>query len=204
MASASLDPEKIRESFPNPTIPKIHRTPHYSRITKVHAPLNENATSVYSSRRNSALSVTVYLVSDAKYLLRSGISLIIPFNSGVHPVVALGATDAQIAHTKREHEKSTRKFRLFKTVNNALKKQIVTAIDNIYIKALRDRVTGFAARSARDILEYLYRTYRSVTPAQQTENNEKFRAPYERSTDLEAYFNGIDDCLFMEDKSNQP
>ena len=141
---------------------------------------------------------------DAKYLLRSGISLIIPFNSGVHPVVALGATDAQIAHTKHEHEKSTRKFCLFKTVNNALKKQIVTAIDNIYIKALRDRVTGFAARSARDILEYLYRTYRSVTPAQQTENNEKFRAPYEISTDLEAYFNDIDDCLFMGDKSNQP
>ena len=28
MASASLDPEKIRESFPNPTIPKIHGTPH--------------------------------------------------------------------------------------------------------------------------------------------------------------------------------
>ena len=24
MASALLDPEKIRESFPNPTIPKIH------------------------------------------------------------------------------------------------------------------------------------------------------------------------------------
>ena len=55
MSSASLDPEKIRESFPNPTIPKIHGTPHYFSITEAHAPLNENATSVYSSRGNPAL-----------------------------------------------------------------------------------------------------------------------------------------------------
>ena len=45
MASASLDPEKIRESFPNPTIPKIHGTPHYFSIAEAHAPLNENTTS---------------------------------------------------------------------------------------------------------------------------------------------------------------
>ena len=46
MASASLDPEKIRESVPNPTIPKIHGTPHYFSIAKAHALLNENATSI--------------------------------------------------------------------------------------------------------------------------------------------------------------
>ena len=34
--------------------------------------------------------------------------------------------------------------------------------------------------------------------------DERFRAPYDESTDLEAYFNGIEDCLFMADKANQP
>ena len=77
----------------------------------------------------------------------------------MHPVVAPGATDAQIAHAKREqnnpraHEESTRKFCLFKAVDNDLKNQLVNAINGIYIKYLRDRVTGFATRSARDILE---------------------------------------------------
>ena len=46
MASASLDPETIRENFPNPTIPIIHGTPHYFSIAEAHAPLNKNATSV--------------------------------------------------------------------------------------------------------------------------------------------------------------
>ena len=77
-------------------------------------------------------------------------------------------------------------------------------MDNIYIKYFWDRVMVFATRSARYILEYLYRTYGPVTPAQLTANDEIFSAPYDGSTDLEAYFNGIDDCLFMAYKANQP
>ena len=108
MTSASLDKEKIRESFPNPTIPKINETPHYFSITEAHAPLNENATSVYSSSGNPSLGHYIITASDSEYLLRSGIAFIITFNPGFHPVVALGATDAQIDHVKREHEESTR------------------------------------------------------------------------------------------------
>ena len=89
-------------------------------------------------------------------------------------------------------------------MDNAFKNELVNAIDDIYIKELRDRGTGFATPSVRDIFQYLYQTYGSVTPAQLTANDEQFRAPYDGSTDLEAYFNGIDDCLFMADKSNQP
>ena len=63
---------------------------------------------------------------------------------------------------------------------------------------------GFATCSTRDILQYLYRTYGSVTPAQLSANDESFRAPYDGSTDLEAYFNGIEDCLFMADKADKP
>ena len=98
MASASLDPEKIRESFPNPTIPKIHGTPHCFSIAEAHAPLNENATSVYSSRGNSALGHYILTPSDAEYILRAGVNFIRPINPGVHPILAPGGTDAQIAH----------------------------------------------------------------------------------------------------------
>ena len=176
MASASPDPKNIRESFPNPTIPKIHRTPHYFSIAKAHAPINENTTSVYPSRGNPDHRHYILTASDAKYLLRSGIAFIVPFNPGVHPIVSPGATDAQIAHAKREHEESTREFRLFEAFDNALKNQLVNAIDDIYIKDIQERVTGFATRSARDILQYLYRTYGSVTLKQLTANDERFRA----------------------------
>ena len=68
MAPASLDPEKIRESFPNPTIPKIYGAPHYFSIAEAYAPLNKNATSVYSSRGNPAPGHYILTASDAEYL----------------------------------------------------------------------------------------------------------------------------------------
>ena len=89
-------------------------------------------------------------------------------------------------------------------MDNSLRNQLVDAIDDIYIKNLQYRVTSFATCSVRDILQYIYRTYVSATPTKLTANDERFRAPYDGSTDLEDYFNGIDDCLFMVDKSNQP
>ena len=194
MASASLDPEKIRESFPNPTIPKIHGTPNYFSIAEAHAPLNENATSIHSSRGNSALGHYILTASDAEYLLRASVNFIRPVNPGVHPVLAPGATAAQIAHQKREQEEHTREFRVLQAADNALTNLLVNAVDAPYIKDLRDRVTGFATRSTRDILQYLYCTYGLVTPAQLSANDESFRTPYDGSTDLEAYFNGIEDC----------
>ena len=121
MASALLDLEKIRESFPNPTTPKIHGTSHYFSISEAQALLNENTTSVYSSRENLALGHYILTALDADYLLCAGIAFIILFNPGVHPVVSPGSTDAQIAHAKREHEESTREFQLFKAVDNVFR-----------------------------------------------------------------------------------
>ena len=43
-----------------------------------------------------------------------------------------------------------------------------------------------------------------MTAAQLSANNESFRAPYDGSTVFEAYFNDIEDCLFMADKARQP
>ena len=43
-----------------------------------------------------------------------------------------------------------------------------------------------------------------MIPAQLSANDESFRPPYDGSTDLEAYFNSIEDCLFMADKVVQP
>ena len=86
---------------------------------------------MYSSRGNPSLSHYILTASDAEYLLRAGIDFITPFNPGLHPVVSPGANNAQIAHAKREHEESTREFRLFKAVDNALNNQLVNGINYI-------------------------------------------------------------------------
>ena len=111
--------------------------------------------------------------------------------------------DAQIQYTKRKHEESIREYRLFNTTDAALKLQLVKAVDNTYIRGICDHITGYATRTNRDIIEYLYRTYGSVTPAQLIANDQNFGSPYDGSTDLETYFNGLEDCLHMAEAAGQ-
>ena len=204
MATASLDPEKIRESFPNPTIPKITGTPNYFSIAEAHMPLNANSASVYSARGNGALGHYILTATATEYLRQAGVNFIRPSNPGVHPIVPTGSTDPQIQYIKREHEERIREYRLFNATDAALKLQLIKAVDETYIRGIRDRITGYATRTTRDIIEYLYRTYGSVTPAQLIQNDQNFKTPYDGSTDLETYFNGLEDCLHMAEAAGQP
>ena len=101
MATASLDPGKIGESFPNTTIPRITVTPNYFFIFEAYMPLNANSASVYSVRGNGALGHYILIASSAEYLYQAGVKFILPRNPGVHPIIQSGATDAQIAYIKR-------------------------------------------------------------------------------------------------------
>ena len=127
-------------------------------------PLNANSTSVYSARGNSSLGHYIITASTAECLHQYGVNFIRPINPVVHPIVQYGSTDAQIAHTKREHEERIRDYYLFNATYAALKIQLTKAVDKNYIQDIRDCITGYATRTTRDIIDYLYQTYGSVTP----------------------------------------
>jgi hypothetical protein len=48
-------------------------------------------------------------------------------------------------------------------VQQALKKQIISAFEPIYLDVLNDNMVGFANISARDMLDHLFGTYGNIT-----------------------------------------
>ena len=166
--------------------------------------LNSNSTPVYSARGNGALGYYILTASAAEYLRQAGVNFIRPINPGVNPIVQAVSTDAQISYTKREHEGKICEYRLFNATDAALKLQLTKAVDETYIQSICNCITGYATRTTIDIIEYLYQTYGSVTPGQLIANDQNFKAPYDRSTDLETYFNGLEDCLHVAEATGQP
>ena len=154
-------------------------------------PLNAKSASVYSAQGNGALGHYILTSSAAEYLRQDRVNFIHTINPGVHPIVPSESTDAQIQYTKRKHEESIHGYRLFNAIYAALKTQLIKAVNETYIRGIRDRITGYATHTTRDSIEYLYQTYGSVTPAQLIANYQNFRAPYDGSTDLDTYFNGL-------------
>ena len=167
-------------------------------------PLNTNYSSVYSVWGNGSLGFYILIASAAEYLRQAGVKFIRPSNPGVYHIVQYGATDSQIEYTKRKHEEIIREYHLFNAIDAALKLQLTKAVDKTYTRGIFDRINGYAMRTTRDIIEYLYRTYGSVIPAQLIANDHNFKSPYGRSIDLETYFNSLEDCLHMAEAAGQP
>jgi hypothetical protein len=63
-------------------------------------------------------------------------------------------------------------YRLCNNVQNALKQQLLLAVDNIYVRTLRNKHIGYAGVSVIQILEHLYRTYGRLTPIAMMENGQ--------------------------------
>jgi hypothetical protein len=74
-----------------------------------------------------------------------------------------GGKSAQISAAKHRWEEATTYFKTYNTVQSALKKQIITVIEPMYIEILNDDLVGFANTTSRDILDHLFLSYGSIT-----------------------------------------
>jgi hypothetical protein len=81
-----------------------------------------------------------------------------------------GGTAAQISAEKHRWEEATTDFKTCNTVQSALKKQIITVIEPMYIEILNDDLVGFANTTSRDMLDHLFLSYGSITVVDKEQN----------------------------------
>jgi hypothetical protein len=83
-----------------------------------------------------------------------------------------GGTAAQISANKHCWEDATNDFKTYNTVQSALKKQIITVVEPMYIEILNDDLFGFANTTSRDMLDHLFLYYGSITAVDIEQNFE--------------------------------
>jgi hypothetical protein len=196
------DHDVIIDGFPHPTIPPILGIPTYTTIAEIHLKLNANAASVYSSLGDGAHGLLALTVSVAVYNTLSATAFVEPANPGPQPIIAAGATGPQIAAQTRAHTENHRLWKEYLATDKALKQQILAAIHETYYRTLRNRITGFATISTRQLIEHLYRTYGNITPADLIENDERMKTTYDPSQPIEVLFDQIEDAVELADATS--
>jgi hypothetical protein len=86
----------------------------------------------------------------------------------------LGYASALLAERHRREEVVS-SFRTWKTVDQALKKQIIMAFEPMYLEILNNDMGGFANTTARDMLEHPFLSYGSITDVDLEHNWENMR-----------------------------
>jgi hypothetical protein len=192
----TLTIEDYIAGFPYPLIPKIQGLPTYESIAEVQRLLNANAASVETTLGGGLLGYLSLTVTAAVYGTHSGgIAFVAPANPGHVPIIAAGTTQFNMAELVRQHTENKRLWLEYQTVGKALRQQAISAIDDIYLRTLRNPITGYATVTVLDLLTHLFTNYGRVTPHDLQLNDQRMRTPYNVDQPIEVLIAQIDEAV---------
>jgi hypothetical protein len=76
---------------------------------------------------------------------------------------------------------------MFNTVQQALKKQIITVSDPMYLNIFNDDMVGFANITAWEIFDHLFLTYGNITAVDLENNFEQMHEDWDPSSQWRPY-----------------
>jgi hypothetical protein len=137
------------------------------------------------------------IVSDAAYEMISPLTAWEnPESPGRAPAaIEVGGTAAQISANKHRWEEATNDFKTYNTVQSALKKQIITVVEPMYIEILNYDLVGFASTTSGDMLAHLFLSYGSITAVYIEQNFENMRKAWDPQQPVETLLKKIQDCV---------
>jgi len=95
----------------------------------------------------------------AKYMVITGIAFQLPAHPGQAPIHTPNTTQFQIAETVRLFDATLAKLTTATTAREEMKKQLLVAVEHLFLTALDDDMFGFADVSVAAMITHLCTTY---------------------------------------------
>jgi hypothetical protein len=130
-------------------------------------------------------------MTQVEYAVISASPWVEPFNPNAIPIIPPRTNAMDAAQLARMHAECCCIYTNRINVDQALKKLILEAYDNMYTSQLEDYLLQYANSSALDILLHLKQTYGFINPAQLAENYNKMMAPVNFQDQIEMLFKQI-------------
>jgi hypothetical protein len=186
-------------SLPHPVLPTVQGEPDYQTIHATRKSLQANSRAIDTHLGGGTLGHLGLIILDASYAMIAPATdarptlWIIPQVPGRAPSSTDG-TAAQISAARHIWEEDVQTYRTYTSVQQALKKQIISVFEPMYLDVLNDNMVGFANISARDMLDHLFSTYANITAVDLEINFEHMRRAWDPQQPVESLFKKIQDC----------
>ena len=176
--------------------------PNYKTIAKVHFKLNENSALVQSNLGYGQLGLLYLTVSPDAYNTLSATIFIPPVNPGATAIITSGAT--VVANERRSFANATALFKQYDSSDKALKKMIIGAVDEMFVRFLQTKYIGYLNVSTCDILNYLYSKYTRISAADLENNDVALKTAYNPNQPIESLFGQVENALDYAASGNTP
>jgi hypothetical protein len=97
-------------------------------------------------------------------------------------------TAAQVSAARHVWEGDVQTYRTYTSVQQALKKQIISVFEPMYLEILNENMVGYTNISARDMLDHLFETDGNITAVDLEINFEHMRRAWDPQQPVETLF----------------
>jgi hypothetical protein len=155
--------EDVMASFSHPIIPTVEGEPDYQTIHSTRKFLQANSRAIDTHLDGGTSGHLGLIIADASYAIIAPPTAeeptlwVIPNAPGRAPATT-GGTTAQISAARHQWEEDVQTYRTCTSVQQALKKQIISVLEPMYLDILNYNMVGYANVSARDMLYHLFDT----------------------------------------------
>jgi hypothetical protein len=191
--------EDLIASFPHRVLPTVQGEPDYQTIHTTRKFLQANLRAIDTHLGGGTLGHLGLIISDASYAMIAPTTdeeptlWVTPNAPGRAPATTDG-TAAQIITARHIWEEDVQTYRTCTSVQQALKKQIVSVFEPMYLEILNDNMVGYANISARCMLDHLFETYGNITAVDLEINFEHMRRAWDPQQPVDTLFKKIQDC----------
>jgi hypothetical protein len=191
--------EDVMVSSPHTILPTVEGAPDYQTIHATIKLLQANSRAIDTHFGGGTLGHLGLIISDASYpmiappIAEAPTLWVTPDAPGRAPATTDG-TAAQISAARHLWEEDVQTYRTYTSIQQALKKQIISVFEPMYLEILNDNMVGYANISSRDMLDHLCETYGNITAVDLEINFEHIRRAWDPQQPVETRFKQIQDC----------
>jgi hypothetical protein len=188
--------QDVTVRFPHPIIPTVQGRVDCKTIHAIRKLLQANARAIDTDLGGGALVHLGIIVYVAAYSIFAPTHpWVNPVAPGPIPAVIYSGTEAQLSTAIQTWEENVLTFRTYNTVQQSLKKQIITVFEPMYWYILNDDIVGIAHIIEMQKFEHLFLPYGSITAVDLEHHFEHMRKAWDPQQPLETLFNHIQDCV---------
>jgi hypothetical protein len=188
----------VMVSFPRPVLPTVQGEQDYQTIHTTRKFLQANSRAIGTHLGGGTLGQLGLIISDASYAMIAPTTDVGPTlwetlqAPGRAPANTDGTVD-QISAACHIWEEDVQTYRTCTSVQQALKKQIISVFEPMYLDILNDKMVVYVNISARYMLDHLFETYRNITAVDLEINFEHMCRAWDPQQPVESLFKQIQD-----------
>ena len=111
------------------------------------------------------------------YTSQTGFEFVPPHNPGGYSTTMVNAQEQALGTEK--FRKNQALFRKYTAVDGALKNQIITTVELVFMSPLVEHLTGFRQVSSLTMLQHLFSSYGTIDKMELLQNDVKMMGPYD-------------------------